>query len=247
MTIQGVNREVMKINKFSCAIILLSFFICLTSFSYSQSLLIHREKTAYSYKDNPNYLKRMELFATQKDQKNIVMLGDSHTERGQWKVLLGRTDVANRGIGSDIFEGYIHRINDVFDLNPIVCFIEGGGNDLGHGVSQRAIISNLTILIDTLEGKGIIPVLKTMDYVADNYRSDNPKEFNKRVKLLNQVIKTLAKEKNITLINLNSKVNGRSYLLKQYAVEDGVHYTQDVYSMWKEEILKILSKLILDK
>lgn len=237
----------MKTNNFSCIIISLSFFIFLTDFSYSQSVLVHNEKTGYSYKDNPNYLKRMKLFAAQKDQKNIVMIGDSHTERGQWETLLGRTDVANRGIGSDVFEGYINRIDDVFDLDPSICFIEGGGNDLGHDIPQHTIIRNLAILIDTLKSKDIIPVLKTMDYVADNYKSDNPKEFNRRVKMLNRAIKALAKEKNIMLININPKINGRAYLLKRYAIEDGVHYTKEVYSIWKDEILKTLGKLILDK
>lgn len=234
-------------NSKSAYILILLFHIAFSHFSFSQSLLTPESKAAYSYKDNPHYFKRMKLFATQKDQKNIVMLGDSHTERGHWVSLLGRTDVANRGIGSDVMEGFINRIQDVFDLNPIICFIEGGGNDLGRGISQHTIIKNLTTLVDTLNSRDIIPVLKTMEYVGVSYRSDDPRALNKRVKMLNRAIEALAEEKNIMLIDINAKTSDGEYLMEQFAIADGVHYTSEVYSLWKEEVLIILKNLSLEK
>ena len=200
-------------------------------------------KKEYSYSENPHYFKRMELFATQKDQKNIVMLGNSLTEGGHWDEILKRTDVANRGIGSDVTEGYVHRINDVFDLKPKICFIEGGVNDLARYIPQETIISNLAILIDTLRSKNIIPVLNAVTYVADNYRAINPPAFNSSIKDLNRAIRALAKEKKVRLIDLNGKITDGEYLLKKYAVADGIHYTADTYSLWRKEILKIVDKL----
>ena len=44
--------------------------------------LAPQPKASYSFLNNPHYFKRMELFALQKDQKNIVMLGNSLTEGG---------------------------------------------------------------------------------------------------------------------------------------------------------------------
>ncbi len=200
-------------------------------------------KKTYSYSENPHYFKRMELFATQKDQKDIVMLGNSLTEGGQWDKILQRTDVANRGIGSDVTEGYIHRINDVFDLKPKICFIEGGVNDLARYIPQETIIRNLAILIDTLRNESIIPVLNAVTYVADNYRALKPKAFNNSIKNLNRAIRALAKEKKVRLIDLNGKITDGEYLLKKYTVADGIHYTANTYSLWKKEILKIVNKL----
>ena len=204
-------------------------------------------KRAYSYTQNPHYFKRMELFATQKDQKSIVMLGNSLTEGGRWDEILKRTDVANRGIGSDVTEGYVHRINDVFDLKPKVCFIEGGVNDLARYIPQETIIRNLAVLIDTLRTKGIIPVLNAVTYVADNYKAIDPTTFNSSIKNLNRAIKALAKKKKVRLIDLNGKITDGKYLLKKYAVADGIHYTADTYSLWEKEILKKLKSLHLDK
>jgi lysophospholipase L1-like esterase len=200
-------------------------------------------KKTYSYSENPHYFKRMELFATQKDQKDIVMLGNSLTEGGQWDKILQRTDVANRGIGSDVTEGYIHRINDVFDLKPKICFIEGGVNDLARYIPQETIIRNLAILIDTLRNESIIPVLNAVTYVADNYRALKPQAFNNSIKNLNRAIRALAKEKKVRLIDLNGKITDGEYLLKKYTVADGIHYTANTYSLWKKEILKIVNKL----
>ena len=202
-------------------------------------------KKGYSYSENPHYFKRMELFAKQKDQKNIVMLGNSLTEGGHWDEILKRTDVANRGIGSDVTEGYVHRINDVFDLKPKICFIEGGVNDLARYIPQETIIRNLAILIDTLRSKNIIPVLNAVTYVADNYRALNPPAFNSSIKDLNRAIRALAKEKKVRLIDLNGKITDGKYLLKKYAVADGIHYTADTYSLWRKEILKIVDKLTI--
>src|SRR5699024_4456669 len=117
--------------------------------------VFHVNYTPYSYLDNQNYMKRMKVFLEDTGKKNIVMLGNSLTERCNWKSLLKRTDVANRGIGSDITEGYIHRISGVFKLKPQVCFIEGGVNDLARHVPKKRVIKNLATLIDTLRLKDI--------------------------------------------------------------------------------------------
>lgn len=204
------------------------------------------KRTGYSYLDNPQYFYRIELFAIEKVQKNIVMLGNSLTEFGQWDRILERADVANRGIGSDITEGYINRMNYVFNLEPKICFIEGGVNDLGRKVPQDTIIRNLAILIDTLVGKGIIPVLNAVTYLANNYTAHDPKTFNSRVKRLNRAIRMLAKQKKAKLIDLNPKISDGSFLIKRYAIEDGIHYTEETYSLWGKEILKILDRLNLN-
>ncbi|MCC6288478.1 MAG: alpha/beta fold hydrolase [Chitinophagaceae bacterium] len=196
-------------------------------------------KPGYSFKSNAHYFKRMELFATQKEQKNIVMLGNSLTEGGHWESLLQRNDVANRGIGSDVTEGYINRIKDVFEITPKICFVEGGVNDLARQVPQKIIISNLATLIDTLRSENIIPVLNTVTYVADNYRWLEPDTFNSSIKKLNRAITTLAKKKKVMLIDLNGKITDGTYLLKKYAVEDGIHYTAETYRLWAKEIMKI--------
>lgn len=223
----------------------LLLFIAGTNFSFSQRVSNPSSETVYSYLDNPQYFKRMEVFARETMQKNIVMLGNSLTQGGQWEGILKRTDVANRGIGSDITEGYINRMNYVFSLMPKICFIEGGVNDLGRKVPQDIIIRNLGVLIDTLQSRGILAVLTTVTFLADNYVAHEPKAFNIRIKALNKDIRKLAKKKRIKLIDLNPKISDGSFMIKKYAIADGIHYTEETYSLWGKEVVKILDRLDL--
>ena len=83
----------------------------------------------YEYTDNFEYNVRRSLFEVyQPKDIRIVMLGDSITDKVDWNELLSRTDVVNRGIGSDITEGFINRLSDIYVLNPETCFIMGGIN-----------------------------------------------------------------------------------------------------------------------
>ena len=81
------------------------------------------QKSQYSFLDNPSYIELTDLYTVYSGQKDIVMLGNSLTNRISWNELLVRDDVANRGIGSDITAGFINRINFVLNVKPKICFI----------------------------------------------------------------------------------------------------------------------------
>ena len=196
--------------------------------------------TPYSYLDNPSYLARLGQFDPPADPISIVMLGNSLTARGNWQAILQRKDVVNQGIGSDITLGFINRLSYVFRCHPKICIIEGGANDLVHDVSNAAIINNLSVLIDTLRRSHIVPVLNTVTIATEDYQYIVPKIFNRDIARLNMGIKQLAIEKKVELIDLNPFVSAGIYREKQYAVKDGIHYTDKAYAIWGREIGKIL-------
>ncbi|MFT3946792.1 MAG: alpha/beta fold hydrolase [Agriterribacter sp.] len=71
--------------------------------------------------------------------------------------------------------------------------------------------------------------------------ADNPHYF-KRMELF----AAQKEQKNIVmLIDLNGTITDGKYLLKQYAIEDGIHYTAATYSLWGKEIVKIAGRLKL--
>ena len=82
------------------------------------------------YQDNPQYSRQVELYQVcKKDRADIVMLGDSITYNVNWAELLNR-DVANSGVGSDVTQGFVNRMQYVYDLHPRICFVMGGINDI---------------------------------------------------------------------------------------------------------------------
>ena len=93
-------------------ILLLSLF--LTSPAFTQT-------KAYDTLTNmpEHYVKRYELF--QKEPKatgRIIMVGNSITEGGNWKILLKDTTVINRGISGDVTFGVLNRLKEITDRKP---------------------------------------------------------------------------------------------------------------------------------
>lgn len=205
---------------------------------YLQSTLSDDLRSSYHYLDNPNYTKRLDLFASDSTPKTIVMLGDSHTSRADWVELLGRADVSNQGIGSDITEGFLNRIDKVLRVCPEICFIEGGINDLTRGVPIPVILNNLERLADTLRLHKITPVLTTVTFVARGY--EKSRKLNIKVEELNRGIKMISENNTISLIDLNSYLSDGQFLLPEFSLSDDIHYNEKAYIMWQNLVFVVL-------
>jgi lysophospholipase L1-like esterase len=95
------------------------------------------------------------------------MLGDSITEGVAWNELLGISGIANRGIGGDTTEGIIGRLPNIYELNPEMCFIMAGINDIRKNIPVEIIIKNTDQIIGDLENHGIEVIIQSTLYVSD--------------------------------------------------------------------------------
>ena len=95
---------------------------------------------------------RAELFhdlATAPVQRDVVALGDSLTDRGEWWELLGRP-VANRGVAGDTVEAVRARLDDVVALAPRTVLLQIGINDLLAGTPPEALVVRHAQLVGEL-------------------------------------------------------------------------------------------------
>jgi lysophospholipase L1-like esterase len=194
----------------------------------------------FTYADNPQYAEQIRIMAAYRDTSAIVMLGDSHTFKAHWNELLGRGDVANRGISSDITEGYLHRLKYVFACHPRICFVEGGVNDLDRHIPDSAIIEHLRRLIDTLKTEGVTPIVQSVFHVSPAWPESN--SFNARITELNLRIEVLARREKINLLDINPQIAPSGILLSRYAQQDGIHLTGDAYLFWAQEVRKEIAR-----
>ena len=74
-----------------------------------------------------------ELFHGQYD---VVMFGDSLTERGHWSDMFPSVRIGNRGIGGDDTQGMLERIQSIESTGAKTVFIMAGTNDLSRSVQQ---------------------------------------------------------------------------------------------------------------
>ena len=192
-------------------------------------------------KDNiRKILKKIDNFTEIFCQKNIVMLGNSLTEAGEWAILLQRRDVSNKGIGGHTTEDFINRIDRVLRLQPEICFIEGGINDLSRGIITEIIVRNLEIIVDTLQNNHTKPVLTTVSYVTEAY--DRIKPLNDSVKALNELIFKLAERKNVPVLDLNGILSEGEFLKADYAHPDGLHFSDKAYVVWRDAVIELLNQ-----
>jgi lysophospholipase L1-like esterase len=213
-------------------------FFCLyfsTAFAYK----VPGDSLRYMY--NPNYKLQTDMFDVyETKQADIVMLGNSITAGVNWAELLGRNDAVGRGIPGDIIEGYGYRLDYVFKLNPKVCFIMGGINDIYGWIPVEDIFNNYVKIINELRSKRIEVVIQSTLYVAARYASSENR--NAEVEKLNKMLSDYAAKNNILFIDLNSRLAFRKMLIDDLTY-DGVHLKAKAYKIWAKEVEKVLKKL----
>jgi lysophospholipase L1-like esterase len=194
--------------------------------------------TNYSYKDNYQYDVRTSLFSIyEKENIHIVMLGDSITQAAEWNELLGRADIANRGIGSDITEGFIDRLPDIYRLNPDMCFIMGGINDIGRNIPPERILQNIKEIIRKLEIHSITPVIQSVLYVSRHY--PGWRRINQKVDEINMALREFCGEQGALFLDVNMVLADGEALDGQYTY-DGVHLLGNGYEKWRDLILPMI-------
>jgi len=210
---------------------------------------VAQKQDTLNYKTNANYSLQTELFNVYKTHHaDIVMFGNSITHGAAWNELLGRSNVVERGIPSDVLRGYWTRINDIYKLNPKIVFIMGGLNDVYNWTPVEDIFTVYVRIINGLKSKKIIPVIQSTTYAARNYAKEwgaTPESNlgrNREIDKLNKLLSDYARKNNIEYIDLNSLIAGKDGYLKPELSWDGVHYKAETYKIWAREIEKVLAK-----
>lgn len=192
------------------------------------------------YLQNKNYLLQTALFDLYTtEHADVVMLGNSLTEWVEWNELLGRKNIANRGIAGDVTGGYLHRLEQIYKLKPKLCFIEGGINDLYADVPVDIVVEQYVKIVEEFRSHSIIPVMQSTLFVSPKWRDAAAK--NKEVAELNTQLEEFAKNNSIEFINLNAVMSINS-LLRDELTHDGIHLTAAGYKIWGAAADQMLRK-----
>ena len=202
----------------------------------------HYSEAQYAnlYLKNGNYDVQIGMYKQFKTiQADVVMLGNSLTYNANWNELLGRKNIANRGINSDITAGYLHRLAYVYRLKPKLCFIEGGVNDVYANYSAIDIFENYSKIIDTLRAHHIIPIIQSTLFVASKWENSQTK--NEEIRKLNKLLSEFTLKQSLEYLDINSLVAYNGFL-KNELTYDGLHLNAAGYAFWVPEVEKLLIK-----
>ncbi len=221
--------------------ILFGSLILSTVYCFAVDNIFKTSQDTALYRKNPLYEREIEMYNVYKTKNaDVVMLGNSLVHGANWNELLGRDKVVERGISSDVIEGFINRLDYIINLKPKVCFVMGGINDIYNWIPVEQIFSDYVFLIKRLKANGINAVIQSTLYVAKRYPSSEDR--NKQVTLLNEMLEKYCKINSIDFIDLNKNMSSNGYLIDSYTY-DGVHLKAKGYKIWAHEVDKELIKL----
>jgi lysophospholipase L1-like esterase len=190
------------------------------------------------YQSRPAYKEQLSRYDVYTKKANIVMLGTSLTQDIDWGELLNRGDVVNRGYGGDILAVLAGRMPYVLSVQPKICFVEGGINDIDTGVPLTESVRLLTGIADTLQQHSVVPVLTAVTHVAKD--AVNQKERNEKITAYNRELYKLAESRKLAVVDNNPALAPDGYLKPALAKGDGLHYLPSTYLLWKAAIEKVL-------
>lgn len=205
----------------SCA-----FFLALSCFAQRNTYSTYWHQRASLFEELPV------------NKKDIVFIGNSITDAGEWFELLNNPNIKNRGISGDRTVGVLDRLDAIVSGKPRKIFLMIGINDLSHGTSIDTIAKNTALILDEIRLKSP----KTKIYLQSVLPvSDEKKMFGghtaraKDIAPLNMMLKTIADDKSITFIDLYPQfVNPETGKMNLKYSNDGLHLLGAGYKLWAE-------------
>lgn len=195
---------------------------------------------------NSHYTERLDFFRKMPDQKHeIVFLGNSITEGGEWQELVPGKAVVNRGISGDVSYGVLARMDEVLSSRPDKIFLLIGINDLKRGTSAEAILSVYGRIIKRVRQQSpktklyiqsILPVNEQM--LPQIYSKIN----NGIIKSLNGQLQQLCNTPQVIYADLHPTFEDADGQLKKDWSIDGLHLRAAAYIQWVNR-LKYLNLL----
>ncbi len=184
----------------------------------------------------PYYAQRLAFFRLMPDQKNeIVFLGNSLIEWGEWQELLARQPVVNRGISGDNTYGVLARLDEVVSSRPARIYLMVGTNDLLSRIPDNIIIRNYSRILSQIRVHSpktrvyihsLLPVNEPL--LPDTYKVLT----NEKIRQLNQKLRQFAEANSIPFVNVYEVFADDSGQLRKELSLDGLHITSSAYIEW---------------
>lgn len=178
-------------------------------------------------------------------EQDIVFLGNSITDGGNWEELFGRQDVKNRGISGDIMPGVLRRLDQVTSGHPRKIFLLIGINDISHHHSVDTLAARYTRLVKEIQRRSPSTKLylqSVMPIDNDFKVYKNLKGQEDKIPALNKRIQALAEQEGLTYIDLWPILATEKGKLKSQFTNDGLHLTGAGYRAWSEAIAPLLDE-----
>ena len=185
-----------------------------------------------------HYAERKAGFAQDMARRDVVMLGDSLTEGGDWNAFFPGIAIANRGIGGDSTEGMGQRLDSVLGVSPRKVFVMAGINDIAvFKKPVTEVFEHYKRIIDTLTRAKIQVIVQSTLFTGPAF----PPAVNASVKDLNGRLHALCARGPCVYVNLNPVLAPAGTLDLRYT-SDHLHLNAAGYQAWVQAITPTMKR-----
>ncbi len=186
------------------------------------------------------YEQKLTLFRLLPDEPNeIIFLGNSITDIGEWTEIWQNRKVKNRGISGDNTFGVLARLDEVVSSKPKKIFIMIGINDIARNIPDSVILANYHKMIEriqTASPKTKIIVQSILPTNNEFTAFKNHQNKTVHIAAVNQLLQKMCSEKGLTFLNLHDAFLDENGKLNKQYTNDGLHINGYGYMLWKKII-----------
>lgn len=171
---------------------------------------------------------------------DIVFLGNSITDGGEWAELFDNKNVKNRGISADRTYNVLERLDPIIKGAPKKVFLLIGINDLGAGFSSDVVLENTAKIIDRFQKESprtklyiqsILPVNNAFEKYAKRHGTKAAE-----IKEVNNSLIEYCKYNNVIYIDISTPLSDSEGRLNAKYTNDGLHLMGEGYLIWRDTI-----------
>lgn len=194
---------------------------------------IHAQERKYS----TFYYQRATLFEELPvTSSDIIFLGNSITNGGEWAELFDNPHVKNRGISGDVCMGVYDRLDAILKGSPAKIFLLIGINDVDRGASADTIVERIGMIVDKIrkDSPSTKIYLQSVLPVSDHYKMFNGHTSCWQVvPEINKGLVRLAADRGVKYIDLYSHfIDNTTGKMNIEYTNDGLHLLGKGYKKW---------------
>lgn len=214
---------------------------CFTALLLLITMHVFAQNAAYDSSYQTTYYgQKVSLFRLLPDEPGeIIFLGNSITDIGEWAEIWQNRKVKNRGISSDNTFGVLARLDEVVSSKPKKIFIMIGINDIARNIPDSVILVNYHKMIEriqTASPKTKIIVQSILPTNNEFTAFKNHQNKTVHIAAVNQSLQKMCSEKGLTFLNLHDAFLDENGKLNKQYTNDGLHINGYGYMLWKKII-----------
>ena len=196
-----------------------------------QTVTIARRRNTYQ---STYHQMRKQMFEQMPNSETeIIFIGDSLTDQGEWAELLGNANIRNRGISGDTTDGVLNRLKEITASQPQKLFLMIGANDLWNEKKPASeIAQNYRRILEQIQRQTPQTQVFIQSLLPMNTIQYPIKVNNSDIISVNRHLQNLANEFSYTYIDIHQHFTNDQKQLDPVYTIDGVHLNGKGYLNW---------------